>query len=237
MVVVARHENNFILSANFEMSVHIFLRRFPLEPRIVLLHRPAILVHHRLLQTYFSAARAQPQIALLINAQIPRSPHVQANLVRVRARRHHEVVLQLLLVAVVHQVHARVDSLDFHFPVGRNIRAPFRRIVSDEVVHLARQFIVARNVGCAVRSPQFHPQGSCLGRRLRSVVGKKRAQKIRSRFRAQEQRDFIRREQHRVPRPMRDKFRLRRRLPLIRLKAQRQSSVIIRERNRQSSLR
>ena len=57
----------------------------------------------------------------------------------------------LPLVAVVDQVHTGVNILDSHLGVRRNIRAPLLRVVADEVVALARQFLRAFHSGVGVR--------------------------------------------------------------------------------------
>lgn len=54
-----------------------------------------------------------------------------------------EIVFELLSVAVVHQVNARINPLVFHLGIVRHIRSPFRGVVANKVVALAGQFLDA----------------------------------------------------------------------------------------------
>ena len=79
---------------------------------------------------------------------------VEHDAVGIGARTHHEVVLDLALRAVVHEVDAGVEVLILHPGVGGNIGPPLRWIAADEVVGLARKFLraddVRRRVGADV---------------------------------------------------------------------------------------
>jgi len=65
-------------------------------------------------------------------------PYVQHNMVRVGAGLDHEIVFQLSLVAVIHQVHARIHIGVVHLGVVGHVGAPFFRVIANEVVRLAR---------------------------------------------------------------------------------------------------
>ena len=53
----------------------------------------------------------------------------------------YKIILQLALIAIVDEIHAGIH-IRIHDPSVRgNIGAPFLRIVADEIVHLAGQFI------------------------------------------------------------------------------------------------
>ena len=74
---------------------------------------------------------------------------------RVGTRRNDKVILKLPLIAVVDQVDAGINSFVLHFRVGRDIAAPLLRIVADEVVALAGQFIHASHFGRRVGLRSF----------------------------------------------------------------------------------
>ncbi len=75
--------------------------------------------------------------------------------------RNNEVVLELLL-SVEQHVHTGIDILVFDFAEVRYISAPLLRIVSDEVVALAWQFVHADHLRtwCAVL--KLHSQRGCV---------------------------------------------------------------------------
>src|SRR2546426_692506 len=64
---------------------------------------------------------------------------------RVRARRQHEVELQLLLVAVEDEVDARVHLAIDDAPIGRHVAPPGRRIQRRHVMDLPRQHLLGRD--------------------------------------------------------------------------------------------
>jgi len=83
---------------------------------------------------------------------------------RVGAGLDYEIVFQLPLVAVIHQVHARIDVRIFHLGVVRHVGAPLLGIIADEVVRLARQFVETDHFGVRVGAYQFHAQHGVRGR-------------------------------------------------------------------------
>ena len=107
------------------------------------------LINHRLVQLHSVVPDAQVEVALGVDCNGFRSGQGEPDGVRVRARRQDVIVLQLVVVSVIHQIHARVDVRIFHFGVGRNRRAPLRAIGAPVVVHLAGLFRDAAD--CRVR--------------------------------------------------------------------------------------
>jgi len=77
---------------------------------------------------------------------------------RVCTRCDDKVILKLPLVAVVNQINAGINSFVLHLGVGRNIAVPLRRVVTDEIVALARQFVRARHSRRRIGIAEFHPQ-------------------------------------------------------------------------------
>ena len=84
----------------------------------------------------------------------------QPNGLGVSARRHHKVVLQLLLVAVINQVDARIDVLVLHLGEGGNPGVPLLGVASDEVVGVARQPVDARDFRRRIGAHQPHAHHS-----------------------------------------------------------------------------
>ena len=75
---------------------------------------------------------------------------------RVGAGLDYEVVFQLALVAVIDEVHARIDVDISHPGVVRHVGAPFLRIIADEVVALARQPLQSCHLRFGVGAHQPH---------------------------------------------------------------------------------
>ena len=74
-----------------------------------------------------------------------------------------EIVFQLALIAVVQQIHTRIDSVVLHLRIRRNIRPPLLRIVAEEVVAPARQRLVTCDLGSRVGANELHPQRGSTG--------------------------------------------------------------------------
>src|SRR3981081_1877143 len=173
-----------------------------------------------------------------------RPTNVKRDAPRVRPRSHDEVILQLPLVAVVDQVNAGINSFVLHLRVSRNVRPPLRRIVADEVVTRAGEFVRASNLGGGVGVAQLHPQyaaGHALRSRWIRICIRVSLQRYRSSsetrcpFRgwllrcapAQGEYGFVSREKKRVATRARKKLHAPIGLPVIGLEAQRQFAVLI----------
>jgi len=72
----------------------------------------------------------------LLNLAFPMSPCVKCerNAAGISARCNCEVVLQISLIAVVHQVDTGIDSFVLHLAIVGNVCMPLFGIVPDEVV-------------------------------------------------------------------------------------------------------
>ena len=92
----------------------------------------------------------------------------------VRLRSDDEIVFESLLIAVIDQIHARIDFLDAHAVEGGNARVPPRRIVADEVIDLARQRFHSRDGRGHIGAHQTHaddgPGSGALGGALLSFA-------------------------------------------------------------------
>src|SRR5207302_4626214 len=80
----------------------------------------------------------------------------------VTPRRHHKVVFQLSLVAVIDQVNARVNLPIADLGIGGNVAPPLRRIVAEEVVALAGQFFDPGDLPCRPRPNRLHTENGIL---------------------------------------------------------------------------
>src|SRR6266849_4657239 len=80
----------------------------------------------------------------------------ECDLVRVGGRRHAEIVFELSLIAVVNQVDAGIDAFVLDAAKVRNIVAPFRRNIADEIVALARECFGAGHGGGGISSIEMH---------------------------------------------------------------------------------
>jgi len=101
----------------------------------------------------------------------PRPYDLKSDRARVGAGSDHEVVLQLALVSVVDQIHARIDALVFHLGIVRDIGAPLLGIIAKEVVAPAGQLVEGGDPGLQVCSDQFQPQECGTVGGLLRVVG------------------------------------------------------------------
>ncbi len=77
--------------------------------------------------------------------------HVEHQAVRVGTRSYDEVVLEISIVAVVHDVDAGIDLREANGRESGNIGAPCRWIVPHEVVRDARKRVHPRDAGVGVR--------------------------------------------------------------------------------------
>ena len=91
---------------------------------------------------YLAAIDTQHQLAARVDVDLSRPFKRKRDEARIGARRHDEVILELTLTAIVDKVHSRVHTFVFDLGISGNVRAPLRGIVADEIVALARQFIV-----------------------------------------------------------------------------------------------
>ena len=110
----------------------------------------------RCVEEHIAISRGEDEIAgRRINSR-GRSCKRQRDLFRMRSRRNTEVVFELSLIAVVHQVDARIDRLILDACKLRNSRTPLCRIAADKVVAPSRQRRGARDASGSVCAFQPH---------------------------------------------------------------------------------
>ena len=129
------------------------------------------LVNDRTLETEFTAAGLQNQIAFSVRFDLAGTFDFELNQSRIGSRGDREVVLQLLMVSVVDQINSRIQILVADSPVGWYFRMPIRRIVADEIIHSAELSPLTHNGGILGRSSQPELYGRSRSRRTRLVIG------------------------------------------------------------------
>ena len=102
------------------------------------------------------AAQPDHQCAVAVHPQLLGALKPDVDRPRIGPRRHHEIVFQQLLIAVVHQVDAGINSRILHRAIGRDVGAPLAGIVADEIVALAGQRVGPGHTGMRIGASQFH---------------------------------------------------------------------------------
>lgn len=100
----------------------------------------------RFLQFQFARFSLQNQVASVVDLDGFRSGESQANAVGIGSGGDQKIVFQLALVAVPDQVNARINFVVFDASEIGDVRPPTTRIISDEVIRFARQFIQCDDV-------------------------------------------------------------------------------------------
>ncbi len=96
-----------------------------------------------------SARSVQHETTFGVDLQLVRAPEAEHDLVRVRAGRDDEVVLELTLVPVVDEVDTRIDVAVLDLWIGGHVGAPLRAILADEVIRLAGELVEPGHHGLA----------------------------------------------------------------------------------------
>ena len=116
----------------------------------------------------------QHEVPLSIHLEPVGALDVEDDAGGVSARAHNEVILELALIAVIEEIDARIKVRVAHLRVGRDVGAPLRGIVADEVVGLAGEFLQPRHartrVGAGEADAQRGP-GRCPSRLRFAVCG------------------------------------------------------------------
>jgi hypothetical protein len=99
---------------------------------------------------HLHGAGSNLQITAFGDARIRRAVDLQADLLRVGARRNREIVLQVAGVPIEHEIDARIQVAIFQPAVGGQIPRPSGWIVPDEKACLARQRIESFQHGAAI---------------------------------------------------------------------------------------
>src|SRR5580704_17024614 len=119
-----------------------------------------LLIRNRLVPANFILAHLhlQNQVAVLIPTNPLGPANVESYATWVSARCYDKIKLKLLLIAVVDQVDSGINSFVLHLGVGWNIAAPLLRIVANEEVALAGQFIHSAHRSMRARTHELHTQ-------------------------------------------------------------------------------
>ena len=132
-IVGGHPKTNLVVSHEHVTALDIVLCEFRLP-----LFR---LVNKRLMQPHLPSVQFRHQVTARINSDFCRALKSELDRSRVGARANNKVIFQLTLIAVVNQVHARVDTVIFHLGVNRNACPPLLAVFAKEVVALAGQFV------------------------------------------------------------------------------------------------
>ena len=73
-----------------------------------------------------------------------------------RPRRHHEVVLELPLIAVIDEVDPGIDVVELDFRISRNVRPPRRGVGAEKIVDLTRKRVDALSRCGSLPADQTH---------------------------------------------------------------------------------
>ena len=117
-----------------------------------------LLIDDRLALADGPGRRVEHQVALGVDFESLCTLEAQRDAARIRGGAHDEVVLQLALVTVVHEVDARVEVLVVHPGVGRHIGPPARGIIADEIVGLAGQLLAPGHAYVGVGAEERHAE-------------------------------------------------------------------------------
>ena len=109
-----------------------------------------------LVQPKFAVFNSEHKSALRVDGQFFGSSQIERDGTRIGARSNNEVMFQLLLVAVVEQIHAGVHFAIAQLGVRGNVCVPLPGVVAYEIVGLARQLVERLNPWRCVSTNQFH---------------------------------------------------------------------------------
>src|SRR5690349_7915162 len=118
--------------------MHIFEYVIPRDLKLRAIH---ILINTRLLKPYLALFRRKDEVSLRVEQQFFSASKTQRDGLRVRTGSYDEVIFQLVLVAVVSQIHAGIDIAILHPAKQWHVRTPFPRVVANEVVGLAGKLL------------------------------------------------------------------------------------------------
>src|SRR5713101_3565460 len=96
------------------------------------------------------------QIALGIDLELERPLKIERDGPRVSTGSDHKVELDLALVPVIDEVDTGIDIVVDYLPISRNVGSPITRIVPDEVVAFAWQWLESRQPSCRIGANNSH---------------------------------------------------------------------------------
>ena len=110
-------------------------------------------------QLHFAVVNLKDEVTFCINTHVFCALEGQFDLIWICAGRDDQVVFELSLVAaVVREIDAGINVLVLDLFIRRNIRAPFRGIIADEVVDDAGEPLQARDGRVSLRAFQAHAE-------------------------------------------------------------------------------
>ena len=101
------------------------------------------MIDQRLLEAQFTSRHVQYEVTIGIHLEPVRAGKAQGDGLRIGTRRDDEVVFKLSLVAVVDEIDPGIDVVVADLGVGRDVRAPLLGIVTQKVMDLAGEQLVA----------------------------------------------------------------------------------------------
>ena len=100
-----------------------------------------LLVDDGLMLAYGASRRVRHEFALGVDLQLVGALEAEHDFLRISSGGDDEVVFKLALVAVIDEVDPGIDVPVLDLGVGRDVGAPLRGIVADEVVRLSRELV------------------------------------------------------------------------------------------------
>src|SRR5438552_8599719 len=174
-------------------------------------------------------ARVQHELALSVDLQALPALEAEHDPFRVRPGCDDEVVFQLALVAVVDEIDTGIDRAVVDLGVGRDVGAPLRRILADQIVCFSWQFFPPAQEGLGRGTHKTHAHHDWRPSRLRAKPLRRAAQVafcVRVRL-CQYEHGLARREIEAVAGAACEEAYVLVRLALIRLEVQRQLAVAL----------
>ena len=132
-----------------------------------------LLIHARSSQSHIAPSNVKNEIpssnnSWILGAVIREILEPQRDLPGITAGRNFEVIFQLPLIAVVHEVHAGVHVAVPHPRELRNVTVPFCGIVPDEVIASSGKLNIADRLRAGICSYQLHAHRGSLSDRMPS---------------------------------------------------------------------
>ena len=99
----------------------------------------------------------QNQIAVRIDLKLLNAIELERDQSGARARRHHKIIFELPLIAVINQVDAGINILVTDLAKRRHASPPLARIVAQEIIHLGRQLLQPRGLCRRIGTDKLDP--------------------------------------------------------------------------------
>ncbi len=145
----------------------------PIAARDFLTNALNILIDQGLGLPNLIRTQAQNQVALWVQGHLVRTSESNGDHGRVHAGTNHKIVFQVLLVAVVDQTDARIKVRHAHARKRRHARPPAGRVVAEQIIHAAGQFVFAGGAGRCIRPHELEPELAVTRRsRSRALQGR-----------------------------------------------------------------